>query len=96
MKTFISLMHLTRRNILVFVKDRANVFFSLLAPLIVLALYVLFIGRMQADGISEALANFGVSADGAVRAFSDSWMLSGVMATTCITVPLCPCFYPVP
>ena len=91
MKTFISLMHLTRRNILVFVKDRANVFFSLLAPLIVLALYVLFIGRMQADGISEALANFGVSADGAVRAFSDSWMLPGGMATTCITVPLCAC-----
>ena len=56
-----------------------------------LGLYVLFIGRMQSDGIAAALAEFGVTADDAVRAFSDSWMLSGVMATTCITVPLCAC-----
>lgn len=91
MKTFSALMRLTERNIKVFIKDRANVFFSLLAPLIVLALYVVFIGRMQSDGIAEALAEYGVSADGAVRAFSDSWMLSGVMATSCITVPLCAC-----
>ena len=63
----------------------------MLAPLIVLALYVLFIGRMQSDGIIASLAEYGVSADDAVRAFSDSWMLSGVMATSCITVPLCAC-----
>lgn len=91
MNTFKALIKLSLRNIKVFVKDRANVFFSLLAPLIVLALYVLFIGRMQADGISDALERFGVSADKTVRAFSDSWMLSGVMATSCITVPLCAC-----
>lgn len=88
---FTALFSLTVRNVKVFVKDKANVFFSLLAPLIVLGLYVLFIGRMQSDGITEALAQFGVSADDAVRAFSDSWMLSGVMATSCITVPLCAC-----
>ena len=91
MSIFKALMRLTLRNIKVFVKDRANVFFSLLAPLIVLALYVFFIGRMQSDGISEALSGYGISADDAVQAFSDSWMLSGVMATSCITVPLCAC-----
>lgn len=91
MTAFNSLIHLTLRNIKVFVKDKANVFFALMAPLIVLALYVLFIGRMQADGIKEALDQFGVSADDKVRAFSDSWMLAGVMATSCITVPLCAC-----
>lgn len=63
MTAFNSLMRLTLRNIKVFVKDKANVFFALMAPLIVLALYVLFIGRMQADGIKEALDQFGVSAD---------------------------------
>ena len=91
MNTFCALMRLTERNIKVFIKDKANVVFSLLAPLIVLALYVLFIGRMQSDGIIASLAEYGVSADDAVRAFSDSWMLSGVMATSCITVPLCAC-----
>lgn len=91
MNTFCALMRLTERNIKVFIKDKANVVFSMLAPLIVLALYVLFIGRMQSDGIIASLAEYGVSADDAVRAFSDSWMLSGVMATSCITVPLCAC-----
>lgn len=86
-----ALCALTMRNLKVFLRDKANVFFSLLSPLIVLGLYVLFIGRMQSDGIAAALAEFGVTADDAVRAFSDSWMLSGVMATTCITVPLCAC-----
>ena len=86
-----ALWALTMRNLKVFLRDRANVLFSLLAPLIVLGLYGLFIGRMQTDGIISALAEFGVTADDAVQAFSDSWMLSGVMATTCITVPLCAC-----
>ena len=88
---FNALIRLIGRNVKVFIKDRANVFFSMLAPLIVLVLYVLFIGRMQSDGIIASLAEYGVSADDAVRAFSDSWMLSGVMATSCITVPLCAC-----
>ena len=70
MTVFNALMRLTLRNIKVFVKDRANVFFALLAPLIVLALYVLFIGRMQNDGIIESLAQYGVSADDKVRALS--------------------------
>ena len=88
---FNALICLTERNVKVFIKDRANVFFSMLAPLIVLVLYVLFIGRMQSDGIIASLAEYGVSADDAVRAFSDSGMLSGVMATSCLTVPLCAC-----
>lgn len=91
MTAFNSLMQLTLRNIKIFVKDRATVFFSLLAPLIVLALYVLFIGRMQVDGIKEALAAYEVNAEETVQAFTDSWMLSGVLATSCITVPLCAC-----
>ena len=50
-----ALARLTARNWKVFVKDRANVFFALLAPLIVLALYVLFLGRIQVDGLLASL-----------------------------------------
>ena len=53
---FNALIRLTERNVKVFIKDRANVFFSMLAPLIVLVLYVLFIGRMQSDGIIASLS----------------------------------------
>ena len=48
---------LTMRNLKVFLRDKANVFFSLLSPLIVLGLYVLFIGRMQSDGIAGCMCS---------------------------------------
>ena len=90
-----ALARLTARNWKVFVKDRANVFFALLAPLIVLALYVLFLGRIQIDGLLAGLEEAGLPSDGeveeAVRAFCDSWMLVGTVASACITVPLCAC-----
>ena len=86
------LFSMTSRNLKIFLKDKANIFFSLLCPLIVLALYVLFLGRLQADGIEEALSAIGVSgAEDAVQAFCDSWMLAGAVSSACITVPLCAC-----
>lgn len=85
---------LTVRNWKVFAKDRANLFFALLAPLIVLGLYVLFLGRVQVDGILASLEKMGAAtaeAKNAVQAFCDSWMLVGVTASAAITVPLCAC-----
>ena len=60
---------LTRRNLKIFLKDKANVFFSLLAPLIVLVLYVLFLGRIQEDGLLAALEEMGVAGGEATGAF---------------------------
>ena len=83
---------LTRRNLKIFLKDKANVFFSLLAPLIVLVLYVLFLGRIQEDGLLAALEEMGVAGGEAeISAFCNSWMLAGSMSCACITVPLCAC-----
>lgn len=80
---------LTRRNIKIFLKDRAGVFFSLLAPLIVLVLYLLFLGRIQTDAVSATLEEIGfVGLDKQIKAFCDSWMLAGVMTVSCITVSL--------
>lgn len=87
-----ALWMLTRRNLKIFLKDKANVFFSLLAPLIVLALYVLFLGRIQEDGLLAALEGMGVTGgEEQIGAFCDSWMLAGSLSCACITVPLCAC-----
>ncbi len=83
------LWQMTRRNVKIYVKDKANIFFSLLSPLIVLALYILFIGKTQTDALNEVLLQQGFEAKEQVQAFFDSWMLSGVMACACITVALC-------
>ncbi len=82
----------TMRNLKIFLKDKANIFFALLAPLIVLGLYILFLSRIQTDGLLSALQEMGVSGgEKEIRSFADCWMLSGVMASACITVPLCAC-----
>ncbi len=86
------LLSMASRNLKIFLKDKANIFFALLCPLIVLALYILFLGKLQADGLLEALAAQDVfGADDAVQAFCDSWMLAGALSSACITVPLCAC-----
>ncbi len=82
----------TLRNLEIFLKDKANIFFALLAPLIVLGLYILFLGRIQTDGILSSLQAAGLEGGEAqIRAFTVSWMLAGVLSSTCITVPLCAC-----
>ncbi len=82
----------TVRNLKVFLKDKANIFFALLAPIIVFGLYILFLGKIQSDALLVSLEEMGVTGkNDLVRAFCDSWMLSGVLASACITVPLCAC-----
>lgn len=88
------LMQQTRRNLKIFLKDKANIFFSLLSPLIVLVLYVLFLGRTQTDSMMEALTQMGLASaasEKAVQAFCDSWMLVGCLSCACVTVPMCAC-----
>lgn len=77
--------NLVRRSLQIFLRDKIGVFLSLLAPLIVLVLYLLFLGEIQMTNIENALQ--GVQLDQKIlRAFVDGWMLAGVMAVSCITV----------
>lgn len=81
---------LVKRNIKLYMKDKMTVFFSVLAPIIVLLLYVLFLGDMQAESILAMLQEQGVEtvtiAD--VNALVNNWMISGVMGVSCITIAL--------
>ena len=73
------------RGIKIFLSDRMSVFFSLLAPIIILMLYVLFLGDVQMDSLKQAMQ--GLPADeNVLQAVVDSWMIAGVMAVSCITV----------
>ena len=42
--------YLLKRNILLYLRDRVSVFFSILSMLIVLALMVIFLGNMRKEG----------------------------------------------
>ncbi len=84
-KDLIIIRSLVKRGIIVFLRDKASVFFSLLAPLIVFFLYVTFLGDLQVKSLEQTLIGVPVSKD-VMRAFVDGWMIAGVMGVACITV----------
>lgn len=56
-KEMYSLISLTKRHILIFLRDKTAVFFSFLSVLILLTLYFLFIGRQFTSGSEMDLLN---------------------------------------
>lgn len=65
-----------KRNLLVYFRDRAAVFYSLFASLIIIVLYVLFLGNNMASSMGE-LPN--------ARQFVDRWLVAGLVSITSIT-----------
>jgi multidrug/hemolysin transport system permease protein len=72
---------LIKRNLLLFFRDKGNVFFSLLAVLIILGLYVLFLGSMMEANLREALG-FDSDKIGVVMA---GLTLAGMVAAASVT-----------
>ena len=72
---------LIKRNIALFFRDRASVFFSLLGALLILMLYALFLGDMMEAGLR---ANLGFDSD-QIRPAMASIILAGMVAVTSVT-----------
>lgn len=80
-------LQLVKRGMKIFLKDKATVFFSLLSPLIVFMLYVLFLKDLQYDAIRNTLQGINV-ASSLLKGFVDNWMIGGVLAVGCVSVSL--------
>lgn len=94
---WLPLKALVIRNVKLFMKDKMMVFFSVLAPVIVLLLYILFLGEMQVQNIQQTIQNTPIDGvdlsnidaktiESGVRAVINNWMIAGVMSVSCITV----------
>ncbi len=75
---------LSLRNLKLFVRDKALVFFSFLSVIIILGLYVLFLGEIQISNIRESLGLNIPEIDALVYA----WMLPGLIAVASMTLSL--------
>lgn len=88
-KYFSSVFAITERNVKNYLRDRAGVFFSFLSPMIILALYIMFIGELQVSSITQTLSDAGLSFDQSkVKLMVDSWVMAGVLSLSIITIPL--------
>lgn len=90
MKKFVNL---TKRNCLVYLRDRAAVFFSLLAMLIVLMLMGVFLGNMNEENVMELLKEYGGMRDAALdqehaKELVQYWTLAGILVVNAVTVTL--------
>ena len=86
---FNSYLGMTKRNILLYFKDKTTIFFSMLAPLIVLFLYIIFLRDTYLSELKESLTGFEdyfLMSD--VDNIANSWLLAGILGTSCITVSL--------
>jgi hypothetical protein len=82
---------MTKRNILVYFKDKTTIFFSLLAPLIVLFLYLAFLMSLYVNSVSSTLEEYDLverisSSD--ITSFVNAWLVSGLLGSSLITVSL--------
>ena len=82
---------LTKRNLLVYLKDKQSIVFSLLTSMIVFALYLLFLKSTFTDAIEGALNGFPFIKDriGAadIDMLTSILLLSGIVGSAMITVP---------
>ena len=70
-----------KRNIKVFLRDRASVFFSLLSVFIIIGLYALFLGDVL-------LSSSIFQGRSGVKWMTDSWLMAGVLAAGSVTTAL--------
>lgn len=73
------MMAFVSRNLKVFFRDRASVFFSLLAVFIIIGLYVLFLGDVWAQNLPDMPG---------AKSLMDSWIMAGLLAVTSTTTTM--------
>ncbi len=94
----VTFWQLTRRHLLVFFRNKVRVFFTLMVPFIIFAIYIFFLRDLEMSTVKSILSSID-SENGTdllgdkelgklIGALVDSWMLSGIIAISTITVSL--------
>jgi multidrug/hemolysin transport system permease protein len=79
---------LTKRNMLVFFTDKGTLFFSMLTPMIILLLYILFLKNSLLSALQNAatgLENLVAAKD--MAQFVNGLLLTGIISSALITIP---------
>ncbi len=83
-----TLLALIKRNVKLFFKDKGMFFVSLITPVILLVLYVTFLGNVYEDSFRMGLGGFEVS-DKLMSACVGGQLVSSILAVSCVTVAFC-------
>ena len=80
---------LIRRNTKLFFKDKGLFFTSLITPLILLVLYISFLGNVYRSSFESIFADASLLDGGILDAFVGGQLVSSLLAVCCVTVSFC-------
>ena len=80
---------LVHRNVKVYFKDKMLFFVSMITPLILVVLFLTFLGSVYRDAVTSALPDGVTVSDRLVNAFTGSWLFSSILSVSCVTVAFC-------
>lgn len=75
-----------RRNTKIFFKDKGTFFTSLIAPLILLMLFITFLGNVYRDSFRSCLPKGMEVEKTLLEGFVGGWLISSLLAVCCVTV----------
>ena len=81
---------LVQRNAKLFFKDKGTFFTSLITPIILLVLYVTFLGNVYSDTLKSIMDAVGVTlSEELVGGFVGGQLVSSLLSVSCVTVAFC-------
>lgn len=80
---------LLRRNVRLFFKDKGMFFTALITPMILLVLYVTFLGKVYRDSFLMSLPEGMTVADRLLNGYVGGQLISSILAVSCVTVAFC-------
>ena len=80
---------LIARNNKIYFKDKLQFFASLLTPIILIVLFLTFLGNVYKSSFLAFMPEGIQIEDSIINVFTSSWLFSSILATSCITVAFC-------
>jgi multidrug/hemolysin transport system permease protein len=78
-----AVLSLVSRNMKLYFRDKSAVFFSLLSVLVIILVFILFLGKVHTDSIIDTYGNTA-----GISWLINSWVMAGIIVVNSITVTL--------
>lgn len=84
-----TLWALIKRNTKIYFKDKGVFLSSLITPIILLILFITFLKNVYVESITSQLPEGVTLSSSLLNGFAGSWLVSSILATSCITIAFC-------
>ncbi|QMS84705.1 ABC transporter permease [Candidatus Xianfuyuplasma coldseepsis] len=82
-----TIIYLTKRNMKLYWRDKSTVITSLTSSIIIIALFILFLGRLYINSLEDLVSEFNNTSTETIQALIFSWILAGIIVLNSINIP---------